>query len=167
MAEWTAPRELAQSLPRSVETTLAFKLAIAFISVACAFELRWAIEAYGDPGRRLLFTIQAVVFGIPFAVGVVRLLLNYRREKWLVSWGRAAEATIFSETRSLVGGDDVFPAQVLRYRFKDENGETVETRERRWPPWKIGETSATVLHEPGNPRNRTLYPTRYVVSRLT
>ena len=70
--------------------------------------------------------------------------------------------------RELAAVDDSgVAAQLLRYRFKDENGQIVETREWRWPPLKLGGNSATVLHELGKPRNRTLYPTRYVVCRST
>jgi hypothetical protein len=101
---------------------------------------------------------------IVFCIGwlLLSLLLNYRKQRGLVRWGRVTQATV-TDKREVPTKQGKITR--LTYRFVDSSGRTVEGHWRGYSVRRLGEhalESPLVLFDADNSSRNTLYPVALV-----
>src|SRR5271157_2142307 len=121
---WTPPRELTQSVPRSVgirnkakpEVTM---LIVMFLGFPVWFTVSHNRPLLVDPIGIVILSVFLSVYIILFIIGVT----NYYKQKKLIKWGHAAKATITGQKDVTSRFGKTITAT---YRFTDADGKIVD-----------------------------------------
>jgi hypothetical protein len=108
------------------------------------------------------------LFGlVAFGAWAALTITRYFKQKRLLMWGQAAHADIFEAYPAYPSGG--IPCTYLRYRFQDNDGNTINGTSGRIPSIAARPFQpdvSTVLFNPKNTDHHALYPLDYVKWQL-
>jgi hypothetical protein len=86
-------------------------------------------------------------------------MIIYHKQKYLIKWGRAVEATITGKKEGKI--------TITTYRFLDADGKNVEGVRKSWNwPTNAFLNNPTVVYDPRNSAKNVLYRSDWVVCYL-